>query len=223
MKVAVFGCSWSGGMPTCVDENQYYYNWPYFLALNTGWHVENYAQGGTCIRWSLNNLHNFLNDYIDYFIIFQITEFGRFTYNSSKFNYRNLRKTIFPNYIQYVGHRPGDTLFPFQPNTAYRKIPQVDKNVQKMYNLNLKYYPEEYTKIDYESHVNYISNLSNLCFTHKKNKIASTKIMSIENEFGDKFNNFIFDDGHHFSKEGLEYQARFIEKLIKESSNASKH
>jgi hypothetical protein len=40
MKIAVFGCSWSAGVPTLTDQDGKILNWPYFLAKKTGWTVK---------------------------------------------------------------------------------------------------------------------------------------------------------------------------------------
>lgn len=220
MKIAVFGCSWSYGVPSVVDEQHNFYNWPYFLSKKTGWLIENYALGGTCIRWSINNLENFLKEKKDYFIIFQITNPNRFTKNNLKFKYINCRKKLFENYYQY-DHEIRNYLTTYQASKINdklwyerHKLP-IEKDIQNMYNSMVRFYPEEYFWNDYKCLLEYIKKNSNLFFKHQKNyQIEDNSIMSIGDQFKSLFDNFIIDNGMHFGIEGLKYQADFIKELI---------
>jgi hypothetical protein len=217
MKIAVFGCSWSAGVPTLTDQNGKILNWPYFLAKKTGWTVENYALGGSCIKWSLNNLVSLLKEKKDYYTIFQVTNPYRLTYNKLEYSYKNFRDNVFDNYYQYNATIRNFVLT-YQAHYVNDKCWHknngivVDKNILKMYETMIKYYPKEYFNNDYLSTINYIKTLSNLTFAHKKR--LETNVLSIEDKFGEKFNKFCFDKGYHFNVEGLDYQADFIKNLI---------
>jgi hypothetical protein len=222
MKIAVFGCSWSAGISTLSDQNGKVLNWPYFLAKKTGWTIENYALGGSCIRWSLNNLISFLKEKKDYYIIFQVTSPYRLTYNTPEYNYKNFRDNVFDNYYQYDA-TVRNCVLTYQAHYVNNKNwhkkhgIKIDKNVLNMYELMIRYYPDDYFNNDCLSTINYIKTLSNLTFTHCKSSTIDNDVFAIEDKFGKKFNKFLFDEGKHFNAEGLNYQADFIKGLIDNS------
>jgi len=87
-QIAVFGCSWSFGMPDLGnDYGHYIYDcWPLRLAKDLpDYRVYNFARGGTGIGYHIALLHEFLESPLykkeTTKIVFQVTQPNRYTYN----------------------------------------------------------------------------------------------------------------------------------------------
>jgi len=213
-KIVTFGCSFTGGVPALTDSHENRYNWPYLLAKDTGWHVENYSFAGTCARFGMLNLEKFLNNK-EYFTIFQIPAPSRLTHIIDENEIKHTRQQVFKNYSQYT-ERTGHHLCNYQPAKAFTKSgPTVNENIKKMYQYQIRYYPDEYTDLDYRVAVKYIKDHADLCFFHKTRKdFDFSDIISMDKIFKDDFKKFVFDEGAHFGKLGLETQAAHIRDLV---------
>jgi hypothetical protein len=213
-KIVTFGCSFTGGVPALTDPQGNCYNWPYMLAKETGWHVENYSFAGTCARFGMLNLEKFLNNK-DYFTIFQIPSPSRLTHIIDDSKLAKARHQVLDNYTQYT-ELASHCLCNYQPAKAFTKSGStVDSKIKKMYQYNIKYYPDVYTDLDYRIAVNYIHDNADLCFFHKaRTDFDFPDIISMDKIFENEFNSFVFDAGQHFGKLGLETQAAYIRDLI---------
>ena len=215
MKIAVFGCSWSYGVPECLEDDLYAC-WPLYLQQQTGWEVKNFAYGGTSILWNLNNLLNFKKSHSDYFIIFQATVPYRFTYIDEDYNTFSNRLLYNTKYECY-SKKPDLSLVRLLASKIDKQY-NIPTHLSKYYKSHIGIYPTQYQKLEYEIQLNTIEIMSDLCFFHKYPSMGIEKHWPCMQQYFDKdFDNWVFDNGHHFNKDGLRAQAKYIKELVNAS------
>lgn len=204
-NIAFFGCSFTEG-PT--DDFDNYVVW--LSKLNPQHNFYNFSAAGTSIMY-----HTYLLEQItkmDFDVkVFQFTTSGRFTtwtphnikeYIIKKYdNYFCLNK----NYVQYI-----DRL----------NIGSVSEKKYVTYKVN---FGKEYYKrmsdscmdLDHRVYIDYIKPKVNFCFHHRKSRDVS--IPSVYNSLDiSQWNKFVIDDGDHFGLEGSLWQAKWLDKHLKE-------
>jgi len=232
-NLAVFGCSWSFGIPDIGDQpvknnnEQYrtYDCWPLrFAKQNPQYTVYNFARGGTGIGFHIALLHQFLDSklYTDKTkIVFQITAPYRYTYNVEERLALEPNWTVDNNYQLFDKEWKQKTIKPnnFQ-NQHELLLDDYSQDQIEFYNSYMKHYPDRYTYIEFESQIAYVKCICNFVYAHQHSlgshiplhitqKYNSTPV--VRDILGEEaFNNFVADDGAHFGAEGLDYMAKWI-------------
>lgn len=232
-NLAVFGCSWSFGMPDIGTQPATHRGkrirlhdcWPLrFARQNPEYTVYNFSRGGTGIGFHIALLHQFLNSDLytdDTKIVFQITAPYRYTYNVEERLALKPNWSIVDNYQLFDKEWKQKTI---KPNNFQNKnellLDGFSQDQIELYNNNMKHYPEIYRDIEFESQIAYVKNICNFVYAHqywlKSNIPVSVKqkyntIPVVRDILGEEtFKNFVADNGAHFGDEGLDYMAKWI-------------
>ena len=226
--IAVFVCSWSYGVPAHSEQSIPYDCWPlHFTKKYPNYTVYNFSRGGTGIGYHIALLHKFLNSKQynnETKIVFQVTLPYRYTFNVD--DLINIDLVLQNNnYWCYDGlctpktvrHTPSRGL-KFSRNTAKSQsaVEQIE-----FYKKYIKYYPEKYTDIEFESQIAYVKNICDFVYAHQY-WLSSNIPVSVKQKYNtipivrdiigeEKFKEFVIDDGAHFSTQGLKYMTKWIE------------
>lgn len=218
-KLAVFGCSWTYGVPGVGEKrNKLYDCWPIRFALqNEDYQVYNFARGGTCVNWSIARLLQFLQTPLseDCKIVFQVTQPYRFTSNVDVCTQGNYN---FLQYENYFVDRGTDPVTHMPGNIALRKSPEA-----KLYRSMIKHYPDTYSFIEHEAQIAYLKNICDFVYRHNsinykilpnlQNK--HTKIFGVREKLTKvKWKEYVADAGDHFGPVGLEWIANIVKENI---------
>jgi hypothetical protein len=215
MKLAVFGCSWSQGVPS-IDNNVC---WPKMLADKcTDWEVDNFSLAGSSLSFQAYLLDDVLKHNLYDKIVFQLTSPSRLTYfddnvNYGKYlqqnkNYRDLDRTgnIYRNIICIT---PGH--LKLSSNDSFWNYP--DKF--DFANLYYKYSNKQINKLEYQAVVEYVSKKVDLIYFHNQDILELGKYPILNNEVRNHggqelLNSFIADHGEHYNTAGCMWQAEWI-------------
>jgi hypothetical protein len=215
MNILCLGCSWTEGVPAARD------NWVSALAEQTPDNTYyNLAQGGSSLLHSIWVMEQFLAQSsvkIDK-IIFQLTTDGRVTYYKDLDNFKiddwliNITPNLYRLKIQW------DKLRTITYSTASMH-PTTPKEVElfkfaNMYYSNLT--TEHHFQLEHKILIEYIKSRVDFLFFHRRDTTGISGITSIQDELGDElFSKFSIDNGSHFGKEGVQWQAQWIrDRLI---------
>lgn len=215
MRIHVYGCSWSCGIPEIDDFNC----WPKELArLEPEWRIYNFAVGGSsvhfssyCYFWSKNNIAE------PVYHIFQGT---------SQYRWTHFPKDLDP--LQYM-EKHADNYWSFFPRTEsirneintlqIKSIPL--SRLGTHYRKKLKYEKEDQWEIERYSIFEALRNNIDLAFFHRYHdsrdykKYFDNHVMCIADVLGkEKFYDLVDDHSHHFGTEGFKWQADFMRKHI---------
>ena len=222
MKIAVFGCSWTYGVPTdwsrktTAEKYKHnipqddFVNWTRELGkLDPNLEIYNYSVPGTSIEFSLGMFERYLkNQYCD-LIIFQATRPYRYTYWESNFNERlHLKK--FENNVYQFDYSILDYVTIIDHHNDNNKIWNFIGNPDKENQYIKKYFTNtsnEMFENNYNAIVSYVKDKVDICFSHESNGLTN----SVQDTLGDKiFENYWMDEGKHFGIEGAQWQATWI-------------
>lgn len=222
MKIAVFGCSWTYGVPsnwsrkTTAEKYKHnipqedFVNWTRELGkIDPSLEIYNYAVPGTSIEFSLGMFERYLkNRYCD-LTIFQATRPYRYTYWEENFNERLHFKKFENNVYQFdysildhitiVDHH-NDT------NKIWNYIGKTNKDHDYVKNYFLKTSDEMFEN-NYKSILSYINSKADICFSHEDHQLVESVQKSLGEE---KFESYWTDIGKHFGVEGAQWQAKWI-------------
>ena len=222
MKLAIFGCSWTCGVPLSWSEQitsqkyksnipqEDFINWTRELGkLDKSLEIYNYSIPGTSIDFSLGMLERYLkNPYCDY-VIFQATRPYRYTYWSQDFDETAHFKKYEPNvnqfdysildYVTIVDHHNDkNKIWNFLNN------PDQENQYVKKYFTNTS---NEMFENKYNAIVSYVKDKVDICFSHERNRLTN----SVQETLGDEiFENYWMDEGKHFGIKGTQWQATWI-------------
>jgi|SRR5210317_51014 len=222
MKIAVFGCSWTYGVPIEWSQkitsskyqhnipNNDFVNWTRELGkLDSSLEIYNYAVPGTNIEFSLGMLERYLkNPYCD-ITVFQATRPYRYTYWEQNFDeklhFKKFEENVYQfsesllNHVTIVDHHEDN-------NSILDLIKHTDSDSKyvKNYFKNTSYEMFENT---YRAVLEYVNRNTDICFAHESNQY----ITNIEDILGnDTFNNYCCDIGKHFGHTGAKWQAKWL-------------
>ena len=213
-KLIVFGCSYSSGLEDESIDN----NWPFIFAKNNPeYEVINYARGGSSLQFSIAMLHKFLKkqiDLTDIKIVFQVTTPNRYTYNIQEILDAEESFSVYNNYKK-INNEPGvQTILP-----NWERDIKLVRYQHKFYQDKIKFYPDIYNDIEFESQVSYVKNICDFTFYHHQFKntiprqlsVKYTNVPCIRSILGvEKFDEYSIDNGGHFRTDGLNYVANFV-------------
>lgn len=208
MKVGIFGCSWSS------DKNKgASTSWPReFARLNPEYEVYNMSWGGTCIRFSIENLIEFKNQWPDSKTIFQVTHLNRFTYKKPKMNIFDYIENVDKNYYRFNGLINSK----IYRHSGGKASGQVNNEILKYYQQQCLY--NIYETIDFKALTEYAKQISELVFAHKIILIDDFNIPCVEKICGEyNFRKYQLDYPHgHFNTQGSIWQANLINEMFHE-------
>lgn len=208
-RIAMFGCSWTQGL-----EPHNYDNWvKYFSEMYPDCSFFNYAAAGTSIVYHTHLLEQVTAKQKFDLVIFQITSPARFTWwKPHKINKMLYKQTpnlwaIESGYGKYVDRINTGTI------TSKKFIGQ-DK---KKHKFGVEYYSRltnEQILLDHKAYINYIKDKVDFHFYHRSAYVDDAP--SVYDTLGESnFNKFVIDSGDHFSKEGNQWQAKWIDLNLK--------
>jgi len=224
MRVAVFGCSWTCGVPVewskKTTNSKYkknipqedFVNWTRELGkLDTNLEIYNYALPGTSIEFSLCMLERYLKNPDCDLAIFQATRPYRYTYWHQNFNEKDCLINREPNvyqfdstileYVNIVNHHDGGHEI---WNLLSKSGTQTENKYIKNYFRRTNH---EMFENSYKAILNYVKDEVDICFSHESNGLTN----SVQDTLGDKiFENYWMDVGKHFGIEGAQWQAKWV-------------
>jgi hypothetical protein len=216
MRIHVYGCSWSSGLP---EDN--YGNYAKELAkLEPSWKIYNFGVGGASIHfssynwlWSKNNIQEPI------YHIFQCTSQYRWTDMPPNFNPMEHMVQQTHNYWSFF---PKENHVRNSINTFQIKKRDTELDTGQFYENKLRYENDEQWEIERFSIFESMRNNIDLAFFHRYHdsrdykKYFNNYVMCIADILGkDKFYDYIIDGGHHFGTEGQIWQANFLRDYIK--------
>lgn len=207
MKLAVFGCSWSQGVPT-VDND---FCWPKAIADQyPEWQIDNFSLAGSSLSfqaWLLDDVlkHNAYDK-----IVFQITSPQRLTYFDDTVNVGSYLKSS-NNYREL--DRSGDiyrNIICITP--GHLSLADVDSfwnypDKHNFANLYYKYTNKHVSRVEYKAVVEYVKNKTDFVYFHNEDVCNIGNIPVLMDLTGSKFAS---DVGQHFNREGSNWVAKWI-------------
>jgi len=212
MKINVYGCSWSSGVPD-VDDHAC---WPqYFAEQNPNYKIKNYALGGTSIQYQARLFMKY--KHTADVNIFQGTSAHRWTDFDPSVNLEDGFIRRLPNYSylprKWASHN--QKLKTYQ--VAKTKRTKMLDMKQSYYYAHLKYYSDEYMHMERYAIMDMLSRQADLCFWHRERdsygytKHTDNKLLCIQEHIDWKY---IGDDGEHLRNPGLKQVARLIKECL---------
>jgi len=225
MKIAVFGCSWSFGVPVDWHERttsdrfknnipkEDYVNWTRELGkFRKDFTIYNYSVPGTCIEFSLAMLERYLKNPTCDITIFQATRPYRFTYWKENFIADDHLQAYEDNVYQF-----GESLLDYvtivnHHNDDLRVLDFINFKNRNLENTFIKNYfkrvSNEMFENRYKTVVNYVKDNTDIFFSHEHHPEIETSIESVLGT--EKFESFFADEGKHFGHTGAEWQAKWL-------------
>lgn len=204
MNILCLGCSFTSNWPVFSNNSC----WPKELAVIMPEHnIINIGHAGSSIAHSVLFMEKFLASKIIKIdkIIFQITTPGRITY------YNDLNDSLnFNKHLHHEGNYISLKLKDLQVVT-YGLLNEKGTDTSEFAKIYYSKLSQEHFLIEHKVYVDYVLSKADIVFSH----LPYDNVLSIKNVLGEeKFNNYIVDDGYHFSQEGIAWQASFIKQLI---------
>lgn len=225
MKLAVFGCSWSFGVMKDWSlkisspeqkiriPNDDFTCWPRELGkLKPDWQITNYSLPGASIFYCASMLERALDQNYDLYI-FQATTPYRFTYWTDHLVPTRKFKNYEPNVLMST-----------YENLVNIKIVNVHEAENNVYAPNLspkeneietdfvrKYFQRvsnDMFESEYRILCDWAKSKSHIFFSHLDYDFLNCP--SVQNSLGEKFDEFVCDEGSHFGKKGARWQANWI-------------
>jgi hypothetical protein len=195
MNIICLGCSFTAGMP---EEN--YYSWPEKLSyIRPNDIVYNLSLGGSSILFNLYLLQEIKKKVTADFIVFQITQPYRYT-SMRDFDFESALITKTKNYIRLDPEvRIKQNVLTVTTGSA-RYQWTTNKQRVKFSQDYYRNYSRELGDIEYDIYRNHIKENSNFCFNY--------------NEIVDEAKSKTIDNGGHFSCEGHDLIANWINEKI---------
>lgn len=215
------GCSFTNS--SVIENNN---NWVRFFSnkltsyLPNKFIIENHAQGGTSIKWTLNAIRQIKQQDPNAFIISQITKSGRHNWwieQSTIYDYYEMETyPLFnPYYKEY--YRDNKKIYGFNAGTLY------DKNnndlTREIKEFGFQYYNYNNLDFEYSVYVDSVIRESNFSYFQlqgsadvwKKYTFSTSKIDVLESEYGiEHYKSQEIDVGRHLSDTGNMYVANWI-------------
>jgi hypothetical protein len=195
MNIICLGCSFTAGMP---EEN--YYSWPEKLSyIRPNDNIYNLSLGGSSILFNLYLLQEIKKKVTADFIVFQITQPYRYT-SMRDFDFESALITKTKNYIRLDPEvRIKQNVLTVTTGSA-RYQWTTNKQRVKFSQDYYRNYSRELGDIEYDIYRNHIKENSNFCFNY--------------NEIVDEAKSKTIDNGGHFSCEGHDLIANWINEKI---------
>lgn len=223
MRIHVYGCSWSAGLP----EEENYNSWPKELAkIQPDWQIYNFACPGSSSHFAMYNLFwskQHVNEPV--YHIYQSTSQYRWTHMQTDFVPIDYLEKIENNYYSFFPKYSGsirDVIQTYQ----IKKQNKPPRTLSKHYKNKIKHELETQWELERFSHFESMRNNIDLAFFHRKqdqekyNSYFDNDTMCIQSTLGDsRFYHYCIDKGMHFGKRGLQWQAKYIRDYIKGSYN----
>lgn len=202
MKLAIFGCSFTYGIPKSYSAElpDNHINWTRELGkLKPDWIIHNYSLPSCSLLFSLYQIHNLKQDYDK--IILQIPEHLRFTYWPTDFNSEHYLRKFEPNVWQM------DIKCLNEVKLYTSTI--INKNVDiELENAFIKLYKERRSSImeDFEAEL-LLKNVDvDLQFAHT----YYPNNLNIQDEVGLRWKKFAVDNTGHFNLQGHQWIANWV-------------
>ena len=223
-KLAVFGCSWSYGMPDIGEPpaEKILDCWPSRFALaNPSYIVYNFAKGGTGIGYHIALMNQFIQSPLytkGTKIVFQVTNPYRYTYNIKECLDTELNWMTVDNYNVECGRKPR-TMKATDERRRWARDSYTPAQV-KFFKNYIKYYPEHLVDIEFQGQMAYVKNIADFVYAHQLGhytipvhfRTKYNRISVVRDNLGkEKFDSFVIDDGAHFGPEGFAYMAKWVE------------
>ena len=227
MKIGVFGCSWSSGVSGKMIKEYNFeqvdnVSWPLELAkIRPDWKIYNYSRGGisnTAIMY-LFEKYSHLYD----LNIVKMTGMARNTIIHPELTNFELTKETYniENYHD-IPYREREKFFLFNLTEFKRNyistIFENDlDNFEIAWNMWEKYYNIDYAKYVNRAQYNYLKDKADIIFAHMKWQTDQYgfEMINTENNI-ENFYDYVFDDGHHLTRDGCYQEALWIERMIKD-------
>lgn len=228
MKIVIFGCSWSVGVPRKFSElhkdaaiskpcDYDFCSWAKELAdLHPEHQITNYALPSSDLTYSVAMLNRVLKNQQYDKVIFQVTIPHRFTY----WNDVELEKHFvdFGNYRRF-GESILTDVFLFNPQNADDGTQSNYKSITKKVRDGkfIKDYLErdidDRAEANHKALTYYAKDHSDFCFSHIP--IDFLDIPNVEEKLGtEQFKTYVCDDGLHFGDDGNKWQAKWISQNL---------
>ena len=216
-NVSTFGCSWTSGVwPD-------FYNWPEWMAHDNPYlNVNDFGWGGTSIKWSAGQLLHRKQAAPADLTVFQITGKARLTIANQEANFSALRKELSPNFIKWdpTVAQHIQTIHRYFRGATTKFMPVDD--VEAVYKAWDKSFDVDIETHEHNMYINWVRPQVDFMFFHKKRdqrlyyeSSAAHEIPCVEEHFGTKqFNEWIYDDGHHFGPEGSREVAKWVKQKL---------
>ena len=210
MKVAIFGCSYTHGVPE-IDNGV---SWVKILSeKHKDIEFDNYAFMGSSVLFQLNLFKRVKHLYDK--TLFQITTPGRITYWRSN-NKNFLNRRIQQDNYSFFDYNSIDDVQVVTPGILKNinwtsSFWKTDKQKRKYAQLHYSRFNQELMYDEYEIYVEYIKQHSDFCFLHHP-FIYDMGIPSIRSN--KETENFTCDGFGHFKKDGHKWQAAWVKKYI---------
>ena len=217
--IAIFGCSWTRGMP----ENKWESWVNYYADMYPEYEFYNLAVNGTSVPFQIHIMNEFIKSHKPDKTIFQISAVKRFTY------FENF------NLIDYIeqGARPNVKVFNISrlSEKVHYILPGMIKNpdnfwvrdlILKRKEAQLRNFATDYfirlndeiSNIEITAYAAWIKSKVDFCYSHADS--PSPDIPKIYRILGkEKFDSYCFDTMSHFDKEGMQWIANWINTQIK--------
>jgi len=213
-KLFNFGCSWSAGV------GKVYYNWAREFAIqNPDTIVDNFALGGTSVKWSVTQMLANQPRMINADIVFQITAPGRVTLTDNGITSLLARSRVVDNYYDSstTPHNHMLTLKPAE-RSCHRTIPAYSEaEVTNIHDAIYNSFDPDVENLEWKLYIDYVVDNATFVFFHQTRhqklyqKLGGELLPCVQTHFGDdQFDEWVYDDGAHFGLEGCKEVARWI-------------
>ena len=217
MKIGVFGCSWSVGVSSLTPDRDYA-SWPVELSkIHPEWEIYNYSRGGISNTAILYFFEKYSHLY-DINIV-KLTGMARNTIIHPELN-----ETLEQKQDNYYGFYRveeqkflGLNLSHFVPKWVHKPFRDDTDNFKTVWDMWEKYYNIDYAKYINRAQYNYLKDKADIIFAHMnwQNDQYGFEIINAEDNI-ENFYDYVFDDGHHLTKDGCYQEALWIERMIKD-------
>ena len=230
MKIAVFGCSWSYGVPSYWSKElagskslnkipkEDYVNWTRELGkMRPDWEIYNYSVPGSSMFFSCSMLERVLAEEKFDLHIFQATSHNRFVYWKDPFYKEAQWTNTEPNVYQFAESNLKNINIVSIHNWKTQKDVEVwsaqdqviKKDETKFARMYYSKVSEDMWDSEYRIFADFAKNNSDIFFSHLDYKFLGCDTVqgTLANK---KFAQYSIDNGYHFGYEGCRWQAKWV-------------
>jgi hypothetical protein len=216
--IAIFGCSWTRGMP-----EEKFDSWVNYLAdRHPQYNFYNLAVSGTSVSFQIHVMNEFKKIHAPDKIIFQLSAGNRFTYfdqfdlnnfivDGARSNVKVINTAQLYEKVNYLIQG-----MVRNPDRYWIQDLGLKKKEAKLRNFATEYFTranQEIADIELVALTEYVKSRVDFCYSHTNS--PATGIAEIQRILGpDEFKRLSFDERHHFNKEGMEWLANWIDNQI---------